>query len=222
MTPRQGKEKAMRYQCALSMTLAIAGGSATASAAFTGFTVQYAGSNSSTGAEVYWVFANFDQSDDVIVNFNGFQRMEGSVAGIRHTDGTGLQGGDAWNPSYTLGPQASTDSFVSINGVTGSTSVTSLSGFGSSGIANGAGWGWTSGASTAAVGSTFQVRIAQFAGHFSGGNGFIASLNISYRDNMNSTTAMSGFGTFLIGGAVPSPGALALLGIAGLGRSRRR
>lgn len=211
----------MRYQYALSVTLAIAGGTATASAAFTGFEVQYGGVNSSTGAELYWVFANFTQSDDVILNFNGFQVLQGSMGGIRHNDNTGLQGGAAWDPRYTIGSQASSDSFVTINGITGTTSVTQLNGFGTgTAIANGAGWSSTGPLS--AVGPNFRVRIAQFAGHFGNGNGFLASLNISYRDDMNSTTAMSGFGTFLIGGAVPGPGALALLGIAGLGRSRRR
>ena len=209
----------MRYQYALSMTLALAGGSATASAAFTGFTVQYAGV--SGGAQVYWLFANFNQSDDVVVNLNNFQMLEGSMSGIAHVDSSGLQGGAAWDPRHTLGAQSSNDSFVSVNGVIGANSVTVLNAFGTgTGIANGAGWS-SSGALTA-VGASNRVRIAQFAGQFGNGNGFLASLGITYRDSLNSTNNMSGFGTFLIGSAVPGPGALALLALARFGRSRRR
>ena len=209
----------MRYQYALSMTLALAGGSATASAAFTGFTVQYAGVNG--GVQVYNLFANFNESDDVIVSLNEFDLDEGTMSGIAHADQSGLQGGAAWDPRHTLGTQASRDSFVSIDGLTGSASVTVISGFGSgSRIADGASWS-SSGALTA-VGVTNRVRIAQFAGQFANGNGFLASLQIRYRDSLNSTTTMDGFGTFLIGSAVPGPGALALMALAGFRRSRRR
>ena len=86
----------MRYQYALSMTLALAGGSATASAAFTGFTVQYAGVNG--GVQVYNLFANFNESDDVIVSLNEFDLEEGTMSGISHADNSGLQGGAAWDP----------------------------------------------------------------------------------------------------------------------------
>jgi len=209
----------MRYHYALSMTLAIAGGTATASAAFTGFSVTYAGVNG--GNQIYWVFANFNQADDVVVSLEDFELLEGSMSGIAHNDSSGLQGGAAWDPRHTLGSQASNDSFVSINGVTGANSVTMLDDFGTAtGIANGAGW-YSSGP-LSAVGATNRVRIAQFAGNFANGNGFLASLEINYRDTMNSSNTMSGFGTFLIGSAVPGPGALALVALAGFGRSRRR
>lgn len=209
----------MRYNYALSMTLAIAGGTATASAAFTGFSVTYAGT--SGGAQVYYVFANFNQADDVIVSFTDFDLIEGSMSGIVHNDSSGLQGGAAWDPRHTLGAQVSNDSFVSINGVTGANSVTMLDDFdNAAGIAEGAGW-YSSGP-LSAVGATYRVRIAQFAGNFANGNGFLASLEINYRDSMNSSSTMSGFGTFLVGSAVPGPGALALIAFAGLGRSRRR
>lgn len=209
----------MRYHCALSVTIALAGGSATASAAFTGFSVQFAGVNG--GVQVYNVFAEFNQSDDVVVNFNNFQLLEGTMAGVAHSDNTGLQSGTAWDPRHTIGAQVGRDSFVTINGVTGSSSVTQLNNFGSGvGIQNGAGWSSTGALS--AVGSTNRVRIAQFAGQFGNGNGFLASLNITYRDTLNSTANLTGSATFLIGNAVPGPGALALVALAGLGRSRRR
>ena len=211
----------MRYNYALSMTLALAGGSATASAAFTGFTATFVGQNASTGAQVYWLFADFDQADDVLVSVNNFQLLQGSMSGIAHVDNSGQQSGAAWDPRHTLGSQAGIDSFVTINGVTGSSSVTVLSNFGTSaGIANGA--GWSSSGPLTAVGNAFRVRIGQFVGQFGNGNGFLASLGVNYRDTMNSTSTMSGFGTFLIGNAVPGPGALALLALASVGRSRRR
>ena len=209
----------MRYQYALSMTLALVGGSATASAAFTGFSVQYAGMNG--GSHIYWLFANFNETDDAIVSFTDFELLEGSMSGIMHSDSSGMQSGAAWDPRHTLGSQASNDSFVSINGVIGSNSVTVLDDFGgANGIPDGAGW-YSSGPATA-VGSASRVRIAQFAGNFGNGNGFLAGLEINYRDSVNSSNTMSGFGTFLIGSAVPGPGALALVAIAGLRRSRRR
>ncbi len=209
----------MRYHYALSMTLAIAGGTATASAAFTGFSVDYVGVNG--GVQVYWLVANFSQSDDVIIGLNNFQLVQGSMSGIVHSDNTGLQSGAAWDPTHTIGAQVGRDSFVTINGVTGANSVTMLDDFGSAaGIADGAGW-YSSGP-LSAVGATYRVRIAQFAGNFANGNGFLASLEINYRDSMNSSSTMSGFGTFLVGSAVPGPGALALVALAGLGRSRRR
>lgn len=209
----------MRYHYALSMTLALAGATATASAAFTGYSVQYAGMMG--GVEVYSVFANFNQADDVIVSFEDFAVLEGSMSGIVHADNSGLPSGAAWDPRHSIGSQVSRDSFVTVNGVIGSNSITVLDDFGTAvGIADGAGW-YANGPLTA-VGVTNRVRIAQFAGNFANGNGFLAALDITYRDSLNSTTTMSGFGTFLIGSAVPGPGALALMALAGFGRSRRR
>lgn len=209
----------MRYRYALSTTLGIAGLTATASGAFTGFTTTYGGVVS--GVQVYHVFANFSEADDVVVNFNNFQLLAGSMSGVFHTDSTGLQGGAAWDPRNTLSSQASFDSYVMVNGVHGASSVTQLSGFGAgSGIPDGASWSRTG--TLAAVGSSFRVRIAQFAGQFGNLNGFVASINVDYRDNLNSQTNIRGSGSFQIGDVVPGPGALALIALAGFGRSRRR
>ena len=208
----------MRYHCALITTLGTAGLTATASGAFTGFTTTYGGVVS--GVQVYHVYANFSEADDVVVNFNNFQLVGGSMSGILHSDSTGLQGGAAWDPRNTLSSQASFDSYVMANGVVGANSVTQLSGFGSGpGIPDGAGWSRTG--TLTAVGSSFRVRIAQFAGQFGNVNGFIASINVDYRDNLNAQT-VRGVGSFQIGDVVPGPGALALIALAGLSRSRRR
>lgn len=215
-----GKEEAMRYHCAISMMLALAGGTATASAAFTGFTAVYGGTVS--GRDVYRVLAVFNQADDVIVNLQNFQTLAGSQSTVYHNDSSGMNGGvGGWDPAYTMGgSQSSSDSYVSINGAIGSASVTSLVGFGSGmGIPNGAGWA-SSSSSPITVGSLQYVTIAQFVGSFSGGKGFIAGLNIGYRESATAPI-YTAYGTFQIG-TIPAPGALALLGLAGLGRSRRR
>ncbi len=208
----------MRCRYGLGATLAIGGAVSTASAAFTGFSVQYAGVFS--GTDVYYVFANFSESDDVLVSLHGFQLIEGSMSGAAHNDSTGTQA--SWDPRHTLNStHASRDSFVTINGVTGTNSVTQLNGFGSGpGIANGASWSSTG--PLTAVGSTNRVRIAQFGGQFGNLGGFLAGLSVTYRDSLGSSSSMSGNGTFLIGGVVPAPGALALLALTGLRRSRRR
>jgi hypothetical protein len=177
--------------CALALSAA-----APTQAAFVGFTVTYAGMNG--GVHVYWVFANFNQADDAVIGLYDFQLLAGTMAPVAHEDNSGFQSGPAWDPRNTIGSQVARDSYVTVNGVTGSNSVTQLAGFGNDiGIANGA--SWSSMGSPSAVGATNRVRIAQFAGAFEPGMGFFARLTVRYREAPNATTVLEGTSEFQVG-----------------------
>jgi uncharacterized protein (TIGR03382 family) len=84
-------------------------------------------------------------------------------------------------------------------------------------IANGSGWFNANPNSPIVVGSGLKVLIMQVA-IATGSAGYSASLEVGYKANQSDTTPLFGSGTYTI----PAPGALALLGAAGLIGRRRR
>ena len=70
------------------------------------------------------------------------------------------------------------------------------------------------------VGTTMKVRLMQIARLTSNTSVFTANMTLGYAA-LGATTPLFGYGSFTIG-AVPAPGALALLGLAGAFGRRRR
>lgn len=197
----------------LALSAAVA---SSAHAGFTGFSVENMGNIG--GRDVYQVYANFDASTDIILNLLKHNVTAGSMSGVLHDD----FGGGTWNPTLTLLPnQVANDSFVTMNGLTGLGAQTNLdpsfgAGTGSDIPAN-AGWFNSAPGTNIVVGSSLRIMIMQVA--LTAGNaGYTASLEVGYKVSASSTTPVFGSGSYTI----PAPGAIALLGVAGLIGRRRR
>lgn len=201
----------------LALSAALA---SSAHAGFTGFTVQNVGNVG--GRDVYRVFANFNASTDILLNVLKHSVTAGSMNAL-HNDINTLTGSTGtWNPSLTALPdQIANDSFVTVSGSPGSTSSTNLdpsfgAGTGPS-IAQGAGWFNSNPNTPIVVGSGLRVMIMQVA-LAAGASGYTASLEVGFKDSPSATVPLFGSGSYTI----PAPGALALLGAAGLVGRRRR
>ncbi len=183
-----------------------AGIAASAHAEFTGFTVESMGNVG--GNDVYRVYLNALKHNVTA----------GDMSGVLHND----FGGGSWNPTLTLLPdQVANDSFVTISGLTGVAASTNLDpSFGTgagSAIPTNAGWFNANPGTNIVVGAAGRVMIMQVA--LAAGNaGYTASLEVGYKESASATTPLFGSGSYTI----PAPGALALLGAAGLMGRRRR
>ena len=197
-------------------SLALAAGIASsANAAFTGFTVQNMGTIG--GRSVYQVYANFNAPTDILLNALKHNVTSGTMNALHNDFGGGI-----WNPSLTILPdQVANDSFVTVSGLTGVNSQTNLdpsfgTGLGGA-IPTNAGWFNSNPSSNIVVGSSLTIMIMQVA-LATGSAGYSASLEIGYKESPSATQPLFGSGTYTI----PAPGALALLGAAGLMGRRRR
>ncbi|MEY4534512.1 MAG: hypothetical protein RLZZ246_830 [Planctomycetota bacterium] len=203
-----------------------------ASAGFTGYTVDRV--VTAAGNIQYKVYGNWDTANLVFLNAFNFATQSGSM-NARHQDAAEDLDGNpsqSWSASVNLlGTTArDNDSWVSASGSgTSAGADASLDpGFNPSNtgeIPAGAGWfdatPGTGNAITAAnPAGGFRMLIAQICrtgddtGYFS-----THGLQISYKV-VGTATALFGSGSFTIG--VPAPGAMALLGLAGLAGRRRR
>jgi len=205
-----------------------------ASASFTGFTVNRA--ITAAGNTQYKVYANFNAANLVFLNAFSWQNAAGSAAlNARHQDAAEDLDGNpsqSWSASVNLlGSIArDNDSWVSASGSgTSAGADASLDpGFNpsnGSNIPNGAGWfdatpgtpnlieaGGTNGGYRMLI---MQVcRTGDDSGYFSN-----HALQVSFKVD-GTSTALFGSGAFTVG--IPAPGAVALLGLAGLTGRRRR
>ncbi len=203
-----------------------------ASASFTGYTVQRtitAGGNSQ-----YQVFANFTASNLVFLNAFSFVNVSGTM-NARHQD---FFVADGEVGTWQAGSSVSAADRGEDSWVTASGSATS-SGWGSAldpGFANGgtvgdinSGAGWydaTPGtANNILAGGTqggYRMLLAQIvrSGDDSSQAVSVHSMQLAWKV-AGTTTAIFGNGSFTIG-VIPAPGAMALLGLAGLAGRRRR
>ena len=197
-------------------------------AAFTGIQSEFAGVVD--GRSIFRVYAVASEADDVILNMFDHRITAGSLAGVAHSDSFEDNSGGFpgnWNASYTSNANASRDSFVTITGRTGLTSATTLDPSFGVGIGNdiphNAGW-YTAAPGTPIVagsagtpnGTSWRILIMQVAGT---GLNYNATVSIGWKQNTGTTMA-----SFTLNQAysIPAPGALALLGAAGMAGRRRR
>ena len=203
-----------------------------ASASFTGYTVQR--TTTAGGNSQYQVFANFSQSNLVFLNAFSFVNVSGTM-NARHQD---FFVADGEVGTWQAGSSVSAADRGEDSWVTASGSATS-SGWGSAldpGFANGGtvgdingGAGWydaTPGtANNILAGGTqggYRMLLAQIvrSGDDSSQAGSVHSMQLAWKV-AGTTTAIFGNGSFTIG-VIPAPGAMALLGLAGLAGRRRR
>jgi hypothetical protein len=203
-----------------------------ASAGFTGYSVQRtitAGGNSQ-----YQVFANWDQSGLVFLNAFSFVNNSGTM-NARHQDFFTADGEvGTWQAGSSVSAaDRGEDSWVTASGLATSSGWGSAldPGFANGGtvgdINNGAGWYDATPGTANTIGAGgqqggFRILIAQIvrSGDDSAQAVSNHSLQLSWKV-AGTTTAIFGNGSFNIG-VIPAPGAMALLGLAGLAGRRRR
>ena len=202
----------------------------TASATFTSLTVEST-FHAATGRNVYSMWANFSVSTDRILNVFDTMNISGSMNAL-HTDNAfgdidtdgdgyadvyGATGG--WSQTWNSTAGIPSDSFVAI-GTPGPVALDpGFTGpFVSTGIANLSGWYDSTPGSNNLVGATLKVKVLQIARLAAGETSYTGQFNIGYAAFGTTTPLFSGNVTYTL----PTPGALALLGFAGLTARRRR
>ena len=202
--------------------------SSAASAGFTGVTVTEAVSG---GRTVSSIWANFSSSTDRILNVFDYMNVSGTM-GALHTDSCfgdvdtdgdtyadvfGATGG--WSQTWNNAAGILSDSFVAI-GAPGPVALDpGFAGpYTSGGITNLSGWYDSTPGSQNLAGTSLKIKVMQIA-RLTDSAYYTGNFTVGFAA-LGSTTAQFGAGTFTIG--TPAPGAVALLGLAGLVSRRRR
>ena len=194
---------------------------ASASAGFTGFSsVATVGGD---GKVVTQVYANFSGSSDTLLNVFGIAYMGGintsnfGAGNFYHTDFVG----GSWAPQFASDPL--NDSFLTIGGTAGFANSSNADpawgglGFNQPGLVTGAGWFNSNPPNLQGQNIAGKVFIGQFK--TDNAKTWEIFAKVGYNAGL-STPTVFGEGVFTVG--VPAPGAVALLGLAGLVGRRRR
>ncbi|MSR70369.1 MAG: hypothetical protein EXS17_08505 [Phycisphaerales bacterium] len=213
----------------------------TASAAFTSLTIETA-FHAATGRNVYSIFANFSLSNDRLLNVFDTMNISGTMNALHtdnafgdiDTDGDGYAdvfgATGAWSQTWNNAAGIPSDSFVAI-GTPGPVALdpgfTEPYGHNvggsmvNTGIINLSGWYDSTPSSQNLAGTTLKIKVLQIARLAAGETAYTGRFNVGYAAFGTTSPLFSGNVTYTIG-AVPAPGALALLGFAGLATRRRR
>jgi hypothetical protein len=211
-------------------TMLAAAVASVASAGFTGYSVQR--TITAGGNIQYQVFANWDQSGLVFLNAFNFATQSGTM-NARHQDFFTADGEvGTWQAGSSVSAaDRGEDSWVTASGLATASGWGSAldPGFANGGtvgdINNGAGWyDATPGTPNAiAAGGTqggYRILLAQIVRNGSDADALATFYLKNSFKVAGTTTALFSEGTFTIG--VPAPGAMALLGLAGMAGRRRR
>ncbi len=210
-----------------------------ASATVTGLEVTMV-HHAASNRDIYSVFVksngpNAGGMHDVMLNMIAHNVLTGSMADVRHTDSITAAYGDGyghWNASNTAASTAATsnqwkDSYVTVTGKVGLNASTSLDPSFGSGLAEPGGSGnipanggwYTANPAVDILITGGKIKVMQFA-LVAGSAGWTGKVSVGYK-LQGTTTALYAMNlTYSVG--VPAPGALALLGLAGLVSRRRR
>ncbi len=212
----------MRNFCVLGGGLAAAIAASAPGAVFTGWTSSM--TTNSAGNEVWSLYANFDMAGLIFLNCFDHEERQGTMGALHNDMFTDPDGGvfGTWSPAGTNSGFNSTDSYVTATnsfggGLTGTALDPSFNDNMGGGWAFHAGWYDASPGTMNVMGASHKV--AQIVRSANAGY-YRANLEIGFKIS-NTTTALFGNAEWSIG-VVPAPGALALLGIAGLAGRRRR
>jgi len=224
---------------ALALTAAVA---SSASATFVSYVVtKNQTANSGVNLDVYTVWARFNGSTDTVLNAFNFNRVDGTATNMfyhRDLNSTSsnvlTKTAGTWAPSQVGSATANRpfDSYLTIGGNTGGTNSTNAD---PSWPAAGGSWnrpdvptglnvGWFNSnppnlqGRVGSVGNTAtDVRLGQFSVDRDA-NGGTWNLKIGYNSGVSGAPVQFAETTF----SLPAPGAMALLGLAGLAGRRRR
>jgi len=224
---------------ALALAAAV---SSAASATFVSYVVtKTSTTNSGVALDVYTVWARFDGATDTVLNVFNFNRTDGSATNMfYHKDNASYNGGvlskqyGTWSPTLTGSATLNRpfDSYLTIGGLPTATNTTNAD---PSWPAAGGGWnrpdvptgfnvGWFNssppnlqGRVGGAGNTATDVRLGQFVVD-AGADGGTWNLKVGYNNGVSGSPVQFAETTF----ALPAPGAIALLGLAGLAGRRRR
>jgi hypothetical protein len=226
---------------ALALAAAV---SSVASATFVEFyTVKTQTSNSGINLDVYTLYARFNGATDTVLNAFNFNRTDGSATNLfYHKDNAYYNSGalmkefGTWAPSQTgsITLNRPFDSFLTIGGNATPTNTTNAdpswtgaSSWNRPDVPNGSNVGWFNSNPPniqGRVGQTGNLADSVRLGQFSMDRDAAAStwnLKIGYNNGVAGSPVQFAEATFTLG-VVPAPGAIALLGLAGLAGRRRR
>jgi hypothetical protein len=226
---------------AFALTAAVA---SSASATFVEYyTVKTQSTNSGVNLDVYVLYARFNGATDTVLNAFNFNRLDGSDTNMfYHKDlSTGTtapypltKSAGTWNPSQTGSATANRpfDSYLVIGGLATATNSTNADpswpaaggSWNRPDVPNGVNAGWFNSNPPNLQGRVGQpgnlidsVRLGQFVVDRDA-NGGTWNIRIGYNSGVAGAPVQFAESTFNL----PAPGALALLGLAGLAGRRRR
>jgi hypothetical protein len=226
---------------ALALAAAV---SSVASATFVEFyTVKTQTSTSGINLDVYTLYARFNGATDTVLNAFNFNRTDGAATNLfYHKDNAYYNSGalmkefGTWAPSQTgsITLNRPFDSFLTIGGNATPTNTTNAdpswtgaSSWNRPDVPNGSNVGWFNSNPPniqGRVGQTGNLADSVRLGQFSMDRDAAAStwnLKIGYNNGVAGSPVQFAEATFTLG-VVPAPGAIALLGLAGLAGRRRR
>ena len=202
-------------------------------------------SNSGINLDVYKLYARFNGPTDTVLNAFNLDRTTsaGILNGFYHKDnfdspspGVLSTAVGSWNPALTGSATLNRpyDSYLTIGGIASATNGTSADpSWGSPlswnrpDIPNNvnAGWFAPGGSIAGRVGQAGNLADSTRLGQFSIARDSYAgvwNMKLGYNNGVAGSAVQFAESTFSIGVAVPAPGAIALLGLAGLTGRRRR
>jgi hypothetical protein len=227
---------------ALALAAAV---SSVSSATFVEFyTVKTQSTNSGVLLDVYTLYARFNGATDTVLNAFNFNRTDGAATNLfYHKDNAYLNSGvlmkdfGTWNPSQTgsITLNRPFDSYLTIGGLAAPTNATNADpswgnpdSWNRPDVPNGVNAGWfnsnpPSNAGRVGINNNLadSVRLGQFVMDRDAA-GTTWNLKIGYNSGVAGAPVQFAESTFVLGLPVPAPGAIALLGLAGLAGRRRR
>ena len=227
----------------MAMTLAAAVSSVSSATFVEFYTVKTQVSDSGIALDVYVLYARFNGATDTVLNAFNFNRTDASQTNMFfHKDNASgntsvLQTAfGTWNPALTGSATLNRpyDSYLTIGGLPSATNGTSADpswgnplSWNRPDVPNGqnAGWFAPGGSIAGRVGQAGNLADSVRLGQFSVARDSVAglwNLKIGYDNGVAGSAVQFAESTFSLGAAVPTPGAIALLGLAGLTGRRRR
>ena len=199
-------------------------------------------SNSGVNLDVYQLFARFNGPTDTVLNAFNLDRTNASgiLNGFYHKDnstgnsGVLSTGFGTWSPSLTGSATLNRpfDSYLTVGGIANAANGTSADpswgnplSWNRPDVPNGqnAGWFAPGGSIAGRVGQAGNLADSTRLGQFSiarDSDAGVWNMKIGYNNGVAGSAVQFAESTFAIG--VPAPGAIALLGLAGLTGRRRR
>ena len=227
----------------MAMTLAAAVSSVSSATFVEYYTVKSQVTDAGTGTalDVYVLYARFNGATDTVLNAFNFNRTDSNVTNMFYHKDNSTSASvlstafGTWNPAVTGNATANRpyDSYLTIGGLPTALNGTSADpswgnplSWNRPDIPAGQQCGWFApgGSIAGRVGQAGNTANSVILGQFVIGrdvNAGTFNISIGYNSGVPGTPVQFADGTFVLG-AVPAPGAIALLGLAGLTGRRRR